>query len=278
MAAATGALRFWGVRGTIPTPSDDPPAYGGNTSCLAADLGEHGHLILDCGSGVRLLGNRLAAEQVDGERRFHIFFSHYHFDHVEGLPVFPPLYDAASRITIYGFEPGGQPLSSVFETLIRPPYFPVTFADVPSRIDYVPMGGAPVTIGDVTIHCLPLNHPDGCLAYRLERGDRRVVYATDHEHGDEAIDRALVAFAKGADCLIYDATYMHSEYEKLRRGWGHSTWYAAVQTAIAASVETLVLFHHHPDHGDAELERILEVARGEFPRTELAREGAEIAL
>ena len=121
-----------------------------------------------------------------------------------------------------------------------------------------------------------MNHPDGCLSFRLDHGDRSVVYATDHEHGDEPTDQALVEFSRNAEYLIYDATYMRGEYEQLRRGWGHSTWYAAVQTAISAKVKTLVLFHHHPDHTDEELEKVLEIARKEFPSTEIAREGAEL--
>ena len=106
--------------------------------------------------------------------------------------------------------------------------------------------------------------------------DRRIVYATDHEHGMEVVDRALIEFSRGADYLIYDATYQPAEYEELRRGWGHSTWYAGVQTALAAKVGTLVLFHHHPDHTDEQLDRVLEVARREFPSTVLAREKLEL--
>ena len=129
---------------------------------------------------------------------------------------------------------------------------------------------------DVRINSLPLRHPNGSLSYRLEHAGRRIVFATDHEHGDPKIDQALVRFSAGADYLIYDATYIPSEYESLRRGWGHSTWYAAVQVARSARVKTLVLFHHHPDHTDRDLQRILRVAQREFPSTRIAREGMEL--
>jgi len=271
-------LRFWGARGTVPTPSPDKLRFGGNTSCLSIALGDHEHIILDCGTGLRLLGNSVAERGSDVAGRYHVFFTHYHFDHVEGLPLFQPLYNPNSTITLHGFEANGRSVQDILESLIRPPYFPVSLASVPSEVDYVTAGEAPHVIGDITVSSLALNHPDGCLSYRLENRDRRIVYATDHEHGVEETDRALIEFARGVDYLIYDTTYMHTEYETLRKGWGHSTWYAAVQIAMAARVKTLVLFHHHPEHSDEELQEVLRVAREEFPSTEVAREGLELPL
>ncbi len=125
---------------------------------------------------------------------------------------------------------------------------------------------------------LRLNHPNGSNSYRLERGGKRIVFATDHEHGDEATDDALVRFSEGADYLIYDATYPPSEYETLRRGWGHSTWYEGVRVARAAGVRSLVLFHHHPGHTDEQLEAVLKVAREELDGIEIAREGMTLPL
>jgi len=278
MTAPPYRLRIWGARGTVPTPSGDKLAFGGNTSCLAIALDDREHLILDCGTGARLLGNALSGKGRAGGGRFHIFFTHYHFDHVEGLPLFQPLYDASSTITMYGADSGGQSVREILESLVRPPYFPVTLANVPSRPDYVRLDGAPRSVRDITVSCLPLNHPDGSLSFRLERGARRIVYATDHEHGNVETDRGLIEFARNADYLIFDATYMQAEYEELRRGWGHSTWYAAVQTALAAQVKHLVLFHHHPEHADAELTRVLDIARAEFPATDVAHEGLELPL
>ena len=166
----------------------------------------------------------------------------------------------------------------ILEQLIRPPYFPVTLAETPSKVDYLDANAGPVKIHDITIDSLPLNHPDGCLAFRLRRGDRCIVYATDHEHGHAATDRALIEFTRGADHLIYDATYQPGEYEELRKGWGHSTWYAAVQTALQSEIKNLILSHHHPDHTDDELDRVLEVARKEFPNTTVSHEGLELPL
>jgi phosphoribosyl 1,2-cyclic phosphodiesterase len=278
MAEPRYTLRVWGARGTIPTPGADHARCGGNTACLAMRLGANEHVVLDCGSGLREFGRSLA-EPGNGERRvFHVLLSHYHFDHLEGLPYFQPLYDPRSEIEFYGFEPEGRSVRETLENLIRPPYFPVALAGVPSRLRFLRAGPEPLRVGAVTASSLPLNHPDGSLAWRLEYGGRRVLFATDHEHGNDAIDAGLERFADGADLLIYDATYVPSEYESMRRGWGHSTWYAAVALARAARVRRLVLFHHHPDHSDDELERLLEFARADFPATDLAREGQEFTL
>jgi phosphoribosyl 1,2-cyclic phosphodiesterase len=223
-----------------------------------------------------MLGNELSGLSRGVPRQYHIFLSHYHFDHIEGLPFFPPLYDSHSAITFHGFNSGGRSVQQVLEGLIAPPYFPVRLAGVPAKVEYVDTDGLPVNVGDVEVSCLPLRHPDGSLSYRLQHGGKIIVFATDHEHGDDATDKALVRFSEGADYLIYDATYLQAEYESLRRGWGHSTWYAAVKTARLAKVKTLVLFHHHPDHSDQDLEEILRVAREELPSTEIAKEGMEL--
>src|SRR6185436_10605077 len=269
-------LRFWGVRGTVPTPGGETLKCGGNTVCLAAALAEDRYLILDCGTGLRMLGNELSGLKRGIPRHYHVFLSHYHFDHIEGLPFFPPLYDSHSAITFHGFKSGGRSVQQVLEGLITPPYLPVRLAGVPAKVEYVDTDGLPMKVGDVEVSCLPLRHPDGSLSYRLQHAGKIIVFATDYDHGDEATDSALVRFAEGADYLIYDATYLQAEYESLRRGWGHSTWYAAVKTARLAKVKTLVLFHHHPDHSDRDLEEILRVAREELPATEIAKEGMEL--
>lgn len=278
MTAGDLRIEFWGVRGTLPVPAADRLRYGGNTICLATRLSDDAFLILDCGSGASRLGQRIVTQRKGLRTRIDLLFSHYHFDHIEGLPLFNPLYDETVTLRIRGFAPQGQTLQETFERLVSPPYFPVRLSGTPAAIEYVELDDKPFKVGDVTISTLPLNHPDGCTAYRLERGDRRVVFATDHEHGDSDVDRALNAFSEGADHLIYDATYLPAEYESLRKGWGHSTWYAAVAMARQARVKNLVLFHHHPDHSDDELDAIQRLAQDEFPSTIVAREGMSIPL
>ena len=274
MTTVNYKLRFWGVRGTAATPETGKLGYGGNTSCVAVDLGDREHLILDCGSGIRLLGNQQAKRP--GPHRYHIFFSHFHLDHVIGLPFFQPLYDSSSTIVFHGFSAGGRTLAETLQRFMMPPYFPVLLKNVPATVQYVTDDGNPVQVGGLTVSSLALNHPDGCLSYRLANGDRRIVYATDHEHGIKKTDQDLIDFSVNADHLIYDAMYQETEYENLRRGWGHSTWYAAVRVALAAGVKHLVLFHHSPDHTDQELEKVLGLAREEMPSSDLAAEGMEL--
>jgi phosphoribosyl 1,2-cyclic phosphodiesterase len=276
--AGQHSFRIWGARGTVQTPNPAKLRFGGHTTCIAGAVGAADYVILDCGSGLRRMGAEAARLRGDTPTRYHLFLSHYHLDHLEGLPYFQPLYNGNSHLTFHGFDSGGRSTREILETYMAPPYFPVRLAEVPARLDYVKADGRSHTIHDVTVRQLPLTHPDGSLSYRLERGERSIVMATDHEHGDAATDQALVRFAHGADYLIYDATYIPSEYERLRRGWGHSTWYAAVQVALAAQVKTLVLFHHHPEYTDPELDEVCRVAREEFPDTVIASEGMELLL
>ena len=278
MNALSYGLRFWGVRGTVATPAADRLRYGGNTICLAARLAEDEYLVLDGGTGLRHLGAAIRAERAGKPTTIHLLFSHYHFDHIEGLPLFMPLYDRNSRIIVRGCAPRRISLRDTLEQLIQPPWFPAALAGSPAALEYEEIDGRPIAIRDVTVNTLPLNHPDGSIAFRLDHAGRRIVFATDHEHGDPKVDAALTGFCEDADHLIYDATYIPSEYESLRRGWGHSTWYAAVALARASRLKNLVLFHHHPEHSDDELEKILALARSEFPNTTLAREGDEIPL
>jgi phosphoribosyl 1,2-cyclic phosphodiesterase len=278
MASADLRLRFWGVRGTVATPAADKLRYGGNTACAAIELADDQYIVLDCGTGVRHLGTSVAAKRPGRPKRFDIFLSHYHLDHIEGLALFPPLYDPASTITFHGFPTGGRPVREILETLIAPPYFPVPLSGVPATVAYRDVDGSRVDVGGMLVDSMTLCHPDGSVAYRIDHEGHRVVFATDHEHGTEAVDRQLVEFCRGVDYLIYDATYMQAEYESLRKGWGHSTWYAAVQIARRAEVKSLVLFHHHPEHTDDQLDAMERVAREELPTAKVAREGMELAF
>lgn len=269
-------LRFWGVRGTVATPAADKLRYGGNTPCAAIEMSDDEYLVLDCGTGVRLLGSHIAKKRGGKPTRIHVFLSHYHLDHVEGLSLFQPLYDPATTIVFHGFAADGRTIRQNLETLIAPPYFPLKLSGIPSTVQFKDVDGSVFTAGELRIDSLPLSHPDGSVAYRIDHQGRRIIFATDHEYGDPAVDGALAAFARGAEYLIYDATYMLAEYETLRKGWGHSTWFAAVQAARAAEAKTLILFHHHPEHTDDQLDEIERITRQELPTARVAREGMEL--
>ena len=277
MVGGERRLEFWGVRGTIASPSANRLSYGGNTSCLAVRLSNGEHLVLDCGTGARGLGKEIERLRDDRPVRIDILFTHYHLDHTEGLSLFAPLYAPNTRIRIHGVPPAGRSLRETFETLVAPPYFPIPISASVAAVEYETLDGRPVTFDDLSVSALSVHHPGGCHAYRIEREGRAVVYATDHEHGDPQIDAAFARFVRGAEYLIYDAMYLPEEYER-HRGWGHSTWVHGVRTAQAAGVRNLVLFHHDPDRNDDALEDLLRSARAEFPSTTLAREGESIPL
>ena len=278
MAAGNHKLRFWGVRGTVATPLADRLRYGGNTPCTSIEVAADEYVILDCGTGIRVLGNALAQRRNGLPTRYHVFLSHYHLDHIEGLPLFQPLYDKAATIVFYGFAADGRTVQTNLEVFVAPPYFPLRLSELPATIKYEDVDGSAWTIGSLRVDSRPLSHPDGAVAYRIDNGGRRVVYATDHEHGDESVDRALTEFARGATYLIYDATYVPDEYENQRKGWGHGSWFSAVEASRAAGVETLVLFHHHPDYTDDQLDEVERLSREQFSATVLAREGMELAF
>ena len=167
MPANEYRVRFWGVRGTVPTPEPDKLRYGGNTACAAIRVADDEVLILDCGTGARILGAALAKERRGQPTRYNIFLSHYHFDHIEGLSLFQPLYDPASTITFHGFASDGRSIRQNLETLIAPPYFPVSLAGVPAKVEFKDVDGSTFHVGDLSVDSIPLSHPDGSVAYRV---------------------------------------------------------------------------------------------------------------
>jgi len=274
-------VRFWGVRGSVPSPGPETAGVGGNTSCVEVRC--HDHLfILDAGTGLRRLGDSLIARGAPVNA--HILFSHVHWDHIQGLPFFAPIYRPTTTLDLYG-NPEGGTLQEVLERQMGAPSFPVGLPQAAANLRYhgVPREGS-FQLGPISVRTAPLNHPNGVIAYRIECEARSVVYATDTEHyADGRIDDALVTLARGADVLIYDAQYTHDEYcgkngGPVRQGWGHSTWCEGVRVARAAGVGKLVLFHHEPSHDDEQVAAIERAAAAELPGTIAAREGLTIAL
>ncbi len=270
-------VRFWGVRGSIPTPQDGFLGVGGNTSCVEIEASDGTRVILDAGTGVRSLGYALAAEAAGEQGELHLLLSHFHWDHLQGLPFFAPLYTPGQTVRFYAAA-NVELLEDFLRGQMCFPYFPVPFGDVAAETETERVqDGVPFQIGPLTIRPFPVFHPQGAHGYRIEGDGAVVIYATDHEHGSEVHDEGLREVSRGADLLISDAQYTPDEYV-LRQGWGHTTWAHAADLAAEAGVGRLVLFHHDPSHDDAALERICEQARERFPATVLAREGLEIRL
>lgn len=271
------SVRFWGVRGSVPSPGPDTAKYGGNTPCIEVRMGAE-LTIFDVGTGVRALG-----DAANGPLTGTIFISHYHYDHLQGLPFFNPMFDPRSRFTIRGPTREGRTVQTIIERQMQQPFFPVT-ADVVFRaqLDYEPFAaGDRVSVGNGVVTALETNHPGGNLAYRVDVGDKAFVYATDTEHGT-ARDDALIEFARGADVLVYDAMYTDDEYAGVygnpKAGWGHSTWQTAVKVADEAEASTLVLFHHEPTRTDASLDALMKQVRKARKQTVAAREGLRLTL
>ncbi len=267
-------IRFWGVRGSIASGGAATAQVGGNTSCVEVRAGDE-LIILDGGTGLRPLGAALMAE--GAPVRASLLFSYFHWDHIQGVPYFTPAYVPGSRVALYGAPESGD-LRGALAAQMTAPHFPVGLDALRADLTFQAIHpGAVFQIGAATVRTAPARHPGGCVAFRIEHGGRAIVYATDTEHCGGAVDEQLLALARGADVLIYDAQYTEAEYAG-KRGWGHSTAQEGARLARAAGAGELVLFHHDPAHDDWAIARIEAETRALFPATTAAREGLGIAL
>lgn len=268
-------IEFWGVRGSSPTPHTDKLATGGKTPCTVLQYGSEPLVIIDAGTGLRSLGVNLHG----GERNVlqaSILFSHFHWDHIQGLPFFGPIYSQHANIQLYSTRRTDR-LRNILEVQMSDPYFPLPLHSAPGLRGYSQIHPSGCHIGSLTITPFPLNHPGGASGYRFDSPAGSAVYVSDHEHGNSEIDDAIAEHAAGADLMIYDAHFTPAEYERYK-GWGHSTWLEGAKLANRARAGGLILFHHSPDRSDWEISKILTEARREFAATEVARENRPIFL
>ena len=271
-------VRFWGVRGSIPTPALENLRYGGNTPCVEVRTPAGKLLILDGGSGFRMLGKHLLAEFGHKSIQGHMLLSHYHWDHIQGIPFFEPLYNPENHFHFHSFVSRLGTVQEALEGQMSDPYFPVNMSIMQARRHFHPLAKEPLALDDAVIHHRPLNHPQGCLGFRVECGGHVMVFATDNEPGSREHDKNVRELAQDADVLIYDAQYTPYEYSNFKRGWGHSTWREGVNIAEECGVKQLILFHHDPDHNDVFVDSIVEEARRFFPNVMAAWEGLDIDL
>jgi phosphoribosyl 1,2-cyclic phosphodiesterase len=270
-------VRFWGVRGSTPTPQRQNMGYGGNTSCIEIRTDSNQILVFDGGTGLRLLGNELQQEFGDNPIAAHIFFSHFHLDHIQGVPFFRPLYDSRNHFTFYFAGRRDVPGVDALAGMMASPYFPVDMSNLPCSRDYVDMVEGTFHLAGTSILVLPLNHPQGSVGFRVEQNGKVISYCTDVEHGVEWSDKNMRTLAKDADCFIADAQYTPEELPGYA-GWGHSSWKQAIETGIESGAKRIVLYHHDPYHEDGDIEKILDNARKLYPNTIAAREGLEVTL
>jgi phosphoribosyl 1,2-cyclic phosphodiesterase/ActR/RegA family two-component response regulator len=303
LPAGPPSVRFWGVRGSLPTPGPSTVRYGGNTACV--EVRADGQLIiLDAGTGLRGLGLSLAAEFKGAPLSMTLLISHTHWDHIQGLPFFDAAYNPANHLRILGYEGTQAGLRAALTSQMESPYFPVGFQQLPGHITIEELKDSSFFIGPVEVKTMFLNHPGVCVGYRLNTSGGAIAYLPDNEpyqrykfHTGQPesaasaeflryarrMDARLAEFIHGADVLISDSQYDLNEYQT-RVGWGHGCVDDVVALAVQAEVKRLFLFHHDPSHDDDKITRMAEWGRAfvaalhESLQVEAAREGLQVAL
>jgi phosphoribosyl 1,2-cyclic phosphodiesterase len=277
--------RVWGCRGSLATPGAETVRYGGNTSCVEVRLDSGHTLILDAGTGMRPLGVVMHRES---RHAVHIFLTHLHLDHLQGLGFFRPLFHPSADIHLWGPASPVQSIADRIGIYLSPPLFPVRLADIPARLTFHDAPEEAVTIGSATIRAAKVTHQGPTVGYRIEEGGRTLAYLPDHEpsHGGDLSDEPTAWIsghdvAREADVLFHDAQYGDDEYPD-HVGWGHSCVEHVMGFARKAGVGAVVLFHHDPYHTDDDLEQLLTAARHRWDGSEericLAHEGMTIEL
>lgn len=296
-------LRFWGVRGSYAAPHASHLGVGGNTSCVEIRAGDH-LLVCDGGTGIIPLGEALMQSSL---REMLVVFTHYHWDHICGLPFFPPAFSPAWKIRFFGPGESAADIEQRLSNQMKAPYFPVEIETWMAAIEYVSPGGGALQHGPMSIKFHNVHHPGVTYGYRVEVAGKRIVYVSDNEvaylrtsierRADEfddeehqilaSIEReerlSEIAAVKGADILIHDAQYTPRDYER-KRGWGHSCYVDTVNFAIDAGVKALYLYHHDPTYDDAKVDEIhrdcerLVEERGAALECVVAREGMVVEI
>jgi phosphoribosyl 1,2-cyclic phosphodiesterase len=261
-------ITFYGVRGSCPCPSETTRRYGGNTACVALTVAGEAPLVFDLGTGLRAFG---ATQPLDGSFRGAALVTHLHWDHVQGLPFFPPSDRPGAVFDIYGPAVEGQTLAAAFGDFMRPPYFPVRAEDPRGAIRFHDVADDELAIGNAKVTVRRVPHVGATVGYRVVWDGASVAYVSDHQAPPsfDRVDPGVLELAEGVDVLVHDAQYTAEEFEE-KAHWGHCTVDYAVDVALRAGVGKLVLFHHDPAHDDDDVDRLLARAR--------ARAGPDLAV
>jgi phosphoribosyl 1,2-cyclic phosphodiesterase len=252
-------VTFYGVRGSCPCPCEANTRYGGNTACVALEVPGETPIILDLGTGLRLFGQ---SQPLDGSFRGTALITHLHWDHVQGLPFFPPVHCPGTELDVYGPRQDHGPLDEVFGDLMRPPYFPVTYSDLKGRVQFHEVEDDDFVVGNAKIKARPVPHVGNTVGYRIETAGATVAYISDHQAplGLDRVSDAVLELCDGADLLIHDAQYTPDEF-RMKFDWGHCTIDYALLVAKESGAHRLALYHHDPAHGDDRLDQLLAEAQ-----------------
>jgi ribonuclease Z len=271
----THRLRFWGVRGSIPTADTDKYRIGGDTACVEFAPSNGVHVIFDGGTGIRGLGNIIGREH-DAAYDIHIFLSHTHWDHIIGLPFFAPIHQPFANIILYGPKRASNSLEKTIQGLFTSPYFPLEPDDIRAHLTFVELEKGRLEFANGLIaECAPHPHPNGAMSYRIEVENFAVAYVTDIEHTKGRLVPSVLGLSKGADALIHDS-HFHREDLPLHRSWGHSSWEEGTEVARKAGVKKLFLFHYSPNYSDYDVFDMEQRARKAFPDTTAAYQGLTV--
>jgi len=282
-------IKFWGVRGSIAAPGSDTGYFGGNTSCIELESGGFS-LILDAGSGLRPLGHQILRSKAS-RRELHLLLTHFHFDHLTGLPFFRPLFKKGTTLHLYGPQGAHKSVRQIITNLFNNEYFPVPIAKLPGILKLHSLRPGKFKIGPFDIQSFYINHPGRTLAFLITDGRHRIAYVTDHEpirrfrhlkgRQPAAYEKQLTKRLSGVDLLIHDAQFLDEQYNRFK-GWGHSPWSYAWSVATRAQVKQLYFFHHDPDNDDKTLKKAFRRFKRKLRRSDLkirmAREGMVLQL
>jgi phosphoribosyl 1,2-cyclic phosphodiesterase len=272
-------VTIYGCRGSVPVSGREFDKYGGSTSCALVTSDDAANIgIIDAGTGIRHLGRYLMEDPILREKPIVIAFTHFHWDHIQGLPFFAPAYVKGRKISLLalGRDRPIDDLERVFSVPMQREYFPVQLSDMGANFEFIMPDEDVRFFPHALVVARKHRHPGSAYSYRLSRGAKSIVFCTDIEHGSD-LDPEIVDFCRGADLLLHDAQYTPDELAH-HRGWGHSSYLQAIECARHAGVKRLVLTHHDPDHDDSFLDKIERHAQQLFPHSVLARENMTLVV